>query len=101
MPLAACAAEDTSPETREVEAAEEDLRWVVAVAREQRTLDETRTRAAAADAAAKHGRDTRPKLPDIDETRNTARRGVEGGHGKPSVLHSDNYWSLFCLAEDI
>lgn len=88
VPLAACEAEDTSPETREVEAAEEDLRWVVAVAREQRTLDETRTRAAAADAAAKHGRDTRPKLPDIDETRNTARRGC--GCTRHKALQKEN-----------
>jgi hypothetical protein len=32
-------------------------------------VDEACARAAAAEAAARHGRDTRPKLPDIDETR--------------------------------
>ena len=57
----------------DVEAAEQDLR-VAEIAREAR-VDEACARAAAAEAAARHGRDTRPKLPDIDEHWNTARRG--------------------------
>jgi|TARA_B110000305_G_scaffold185511_1_gene206467 hypothetical protein len=62
------------PETADVEAAEE-LRIVAVAHRAARVDDDARARAAAADAAARHGRDTRLKLPDIDETRNTARRG--------------------------
>jgi hypothetical protein len=51
----------------DVEAAEQDLR-VTEIARAAR-VDEARARAAAAEAAARHGRDTRQKLPDIDGTR--------------------------------